>query len=692
VTRRARTGTIAFRPRARLLKLIGEELISDDVVAISELVKNAHDADALAVTVFFRGVTGPHGEIEVRDDGCGMDLDTLLGRWMEPAATTKGRADRKLTSRGRRVLGEKGVGRFAADKLARNLEIVSRPPGAPDEIRALINWDLFDDGDRMLEEISNQWQLRPAQVIAKHGTILRMTGLRTIWTERMFRRLSIRLGRLLSPFRERDRFAIWIESDEFPQYSGDLRSEILEKAPYRIEARFDGRQVISLRTGKTRLIEQRWNGQRELTCGPVKIRLFAFDLEGEALARIGPRMEVRAWLKEWTGVSIYRDGFRIWPYGEPHDDWLRLDQRRVNNPVEHLSNNQVIGFIDISRDGNPELMDQTNREGLMNNRALEDLRRLVYFVLQILESERQSVRHPIRRVPVSLNGKLSSDGAMKGEIEELAQKADPALGREIRELAGRLLEQTAREETTRARLLEGYAGLAAIGQMATTLLPVLPRDVGQMQSDLQAVRKVLVSLDGAGQLEALDRLAATLGAVSQRLQLMQFAAGGSDRRRAIDLIAELSAFRASLEPVLKLNGVSIEVEYPEGEVLRTEMRPEHFQSLLHLLAANSLDWLSKSDSPRIRIVVSADDEDCELVFSDNGPGIPPQFCQRVFEPQFSLKEGGRGMGLAIARQIINSHGGKIYVILDGRRRGANLRLVLPRKRSRATFRGASEEQ
>src|SRR5437879_2954389 len=108
--------------------------------------------------------------------------------------------------------------------------------------------------------------------------------------------------------------------------------------------------------------------------------------EGEALARIGPRLEVRAWLKEWTGVSVYRDGFRVWPYGEPHDDWLRLDQRRVNNPVEHLSNNQILGFIEISRDGNPDLLDQTNREGLFHNQAVEDLRRLVYFVLQVLEA------------------------------------------------------------------------------------------------------------------------------------------------------------------------------------------------------------------------------------------------------------------------------------------------------------------
>jgi len=115
-----RSGTIAFRPRARLLKLIGEELISDEVVAISELVKNAHDADSKSVTISFLGVTAPDGEISVRDDGTGMDRETLLGRWMEPAASTKVGAGRSKTPRGRRVLGEKGVGRFAADKLAPN--------------------------------------------------------------------------------------------------------------------------------------------------------------------------------------------------------------------------------------------------------------------------------------------------------------------------------------------------------------------------------------------------------------------------------------------------------------------------------------------------------------------------------------------------------------------------------------------
>src|SRR2546428_14190350 len=107
-----RSGSIASRPRARLLKLIGSELISDDVVALTELVKTAHDADASAVTITFEGVTQPGGTITVQDDGCGMDLDTVLGVWMEPGASTKLDSGHQVTSRGRRLLGEKGVGRF----------------------------------------------------------------------------------------------------------------------------------------------------------------------------------------------------------------------------------------------------------------------------------------------------------------------------------------------------------------------------------------------------------------------------------------------------------------------------------------------------------------------------------------------------------------------------------------------------
>src|SRR5207253_9935195 len=105
----------------------------------------------------------------------------------------------------------------------------------------------------MRAEIRNHWEIRPVTKITGSGTVLRRTGLRSAWTERMFRRLSARLERLRNPFRESGSFTIRIESDEFPAYSGDIRSDVLDRAPYRIEARFDGEQTIHIRTNGSRV-------------------------------------------------------------------------------------------------------------------------------------------------------------------------------------------------------------------------------------------------------------------------------------------------------------------------------------------------------------------------------------------------------------------------------------------------------
>src|SRR5262249_5541360 len=147
------------------------------------------------------------------------------------------------------------------------------------------------------------------------------------------------------------------------------------------------------------------------------------------------------------------------------------------------------------------------------------------------------------------------------------------------------------------------------------------------------------------------------------------------------------AFEDIVRPLLDGQGFTIEVVSPAQEVMRTEMRPENFFCLLQILMSNSLDWTRRVEAPRIRIVVAPAGEHCEIVFSDNGPGIRIDIAGRVFEPLFSRKEGGRGMGLTIARQLVQAHGGRISAIIDGRRKGAAFQILLPRKRSRATIYG-----
>jgi signal transduction histidine kinase len=678
-----RSGYVAFRPRARLLRLIGAELISDEVVAITELVKNAHDADAGTVTVEFRRASTDDGEIVVRDDGCGMDLNTLLRHWMEPAGTTKTGVGRQLTRRRRRVLGEKGVGRFAVDKLARRLELVSRCPGQDSEVRAVFDWDDFDSDVQMLSEVKNRWEVRPASEVSPHGTVLRMTGLRSHWTERMFRRLCTRLARLKSPFQELDSFVIRIESDEFPQYSGELRSEFLEKAPYHLEGTFDGDDTVEVRINGSRPIRHGWNGAGGLGCGPVRVRLFAFDLEGEALARVGPRTEVRAWLREWSGISVYRDGFRVWPYGEPHDDWLRLDQRRVNNPVVRLSNNQIVGFVEISRDGNPDLRDQTNREGLIHNVPFEDIRRLLYFFLQILESERQAVRHPAARETVPSRNGSERPHPMPAILEEVSARAPADIAAELRRLASQLRGQTEKDEGIRRRLVEGHTELAALGHAMTLVDGSVRPLLAHLEAECRKAAGLVKARSSRELARSLRDAGMAVTAIRQRLDtLLASGSGPGRRRRAIDVAVELRRTRKLLEPLLCAAGVRMVIVKSGSRLLRAEMRPENFRHLVWILVANSLEWLRRVRAPEIRVSCRAQDGRCELLVCDNGPGIPRERAERIFEPFFSTKEGGHGMGLAVARSLVNLHGGRIEAVTGGR--GARIRVVLPRKRPRAT--------
>jgi signal transduction histidine kinase len=677
----ARSGYIAFRPRARLLKLIGEELISDEVVALTELVKNSHDADASRVVIRFRDVQTPDGQIEIIDDGCGMDLDTLLGGWMEPAASSKGSDEGRVTGRGRRVLGEKGVGRFAADKLGSKLELVSLRAGTNGEVRALFDWDRFDTEGEMLSDIKNRWEIRPASEISGQGTVLRISGLRQAWTERMFRRLSTRLSRLRPPFKSARGFSICIESDEFPDYSGEQTNSFLGKAPYAVKADFDGQGSLRYEMEGKKTSLALGTSLGELSCGPVRITLHAFDLETEAIARVGPRLEVRAWLREWSGVSVYRDGFRLWPYGEPHDDWLRLDQRRVNNPVVRLSNNQVVGFVEISRDRNPQLFDQTNREGLMNNQALSDLRRLIEHVFQLLEAERQRVRHPSTVVRRERRTKKRVQLPVADAIENLARLADRSTAAHMRQLATDARDTISRHETEKERLIQGFNDLAAAGLVATGIGQVAIRRLEQAMKDFAELRAKVrhpamaasaARLDSA--LAELQAQLATLGAVTT---------GGSHRRRAMDVASEVKSFASLFRPLLEDRGVRMGVE-PGRELVRVEMNPHSFQRVLYVLMTNALDWLGRVDDPEITVGIHSTAQHAEVVFADNGPGIARDLATRVFDPMFSLKEGGRGMGLTIARGLLEQNGGSIEVIVDGRRRGAHFRMRLPRKRSRAT--------
>jgi signal transduction histidine kinase len=681
---RERKGKTSFRPRARLIKLIGSELIRDEVMAVVELVKNAHDADASHVRLEMIDVTTEQGEIRIFDDGHGMGVKELLDAWMQPAGSTKAAADRKYSKGGRRVLGEKGVGRFAADRLGQFLELESRSRYHGETIEARFDWDLFDDPELMLSDIQTEWKARALEPKAAAGTVIIIRGLRSRWDQRAFRKMAIRLQRLVNPLSDGSGFTIELTSNEFPDYSGHLDPGIVGMAPYNLSVDYDGNGSLRVSNGEDEEVVLPWVSGRPLCCGPARVILRAFDLESDSISRIGSPVEVRAWLRQWSGVSIYRDGFRVLPYGEPDNDWLRLDQRRVNNPVEHLSNNQVVGFVEITSDGNLELRDQTNRGGLIHGPAYEDLKRLVLYSLQLVERKRQSVRRP-KLDENKGNGTseeldhLVSDDQLKLQFEDLATRAKGGVKKEIRSLGKSIAEQMKSRQSVLEKEIQEYRNLAVVGQSLRDLSLVTRAQIGDLQDVLAEIKRQ--DLNGSGKL--VSKLEGLLDSVRTQQSLVAEIGTRSRRQsRVADLHRELESFQKSLEPLIISLCARIKISKEAG-LLDVRVPGNAIQQVLLVLISNTLDWCEPGSSPQMHIQVKDRDEDwTRLLVTDNGPGIPQELKDEVFKPGFSTKEGGAGFGLTLARHVLEKSGASITCVSTKGRAGAGFEIVLPSRKAR----------
>ena len=645
------SGEAAFKPRARLLKLLGGELIRDDVMALIEIIKNSHDADASLVSVQFNDVTAPDGEIIVSDNGTGMTVDQLLNHWMQPAGSSK-KLNGRRSPGGRRYLGEKGVGRFAVDRLGRFCEVISRAKGSKTEVVASFDWDAFDTDDAFLSDIKMNWETRKAETLKRNGTILRIGGLRQSWNARAFKRLCNRMNRLLSPFSSAaEGFSVEIISDDFPDYAGEIKTPYFNSAPYRLRAEYDGRQTVTFEFNGEKE-EFIWPGPGELHCGPVSFALHAFDLETEAIRRLGSIQDIKAWLREWSGFSVYRDGFKVLPYGEPDDDWLRLDQRRVNNPVMRLSNNQIVGVASISADENPGLTDQTNRHGLNHNREFDDFRLLTLAVMEILETRRQELRNPFVTTAdkiLAVSSAISVESII-GTLRESAPSVSKKAGLALAETADELERAYKRERGALLKTLDEHSELAAVGHnlsfLTSSLRPVL-EGIEQEISNLVSTTSGSSTLPVSGLVHmALDQLDLIEGSRSVVRE--------SDRE--LDLVSETRRF-ADVAKNIAANalGAPIEVVMNDSakELILVNGRRDLFWQIMTTLLQNSIQAMSRAKRReiRIRVKLNKTGERAVVSFKDTGHGIPAKIHNQVFEPGFSTRKNFRGMGLPIARTL-----------------------------------------
>ena len=707
---------LSIRPYARLLTMLGEQLLKNERVALVELIKNSYDADADRVDVEFEGFgedvrKQPGSRIVVRDNGCGMTLEMVQKAWMNPATPTKFLAKKKGTrrtpERGRVIQGEKGIGRFAVLKLAEKISVTTRVRGSELETVVWYDFTRFDDDfveeqgeekEIFLDEVEIDWDERKPETLAgdARGTVIEMEVLKGAWSERLIERLCRDVANLTDPVSKlthkeaEDSFEIGVVCNGEQRVVADTEEETLkalieDKAVFSITGRFlsdgcvfrfdmgAGEEEVNLYDERVKglwIWRQRYPEKKDklraakrqtYVCGDFAFQFYIFDFARGIEGRYVLAQTDKNRLKDHR-IYLYRDGVRVYPYGDPDDDWLNIDTSRgIGRAGDFFSNDQVIGWVDITQEGNPDLRDKTNREGLIETGGASD--DFVFLIGTFLSHIKQGpfLRYQMKQRQKSLSHSIR-EGAVAEHLaklkESLQTAGQPAHAREVSKIESEY-QQERSFLSRRAEMTEDLAGVGLSVEMAS-------HDIMLLMGRAQDIGLRLATHARKGSMESVREQADMLVGVLQQIMIgmrdVQSLFRSSRRRRQVlkveDILDKINGIYAGL---LEKHEITYNKSVVGTSPLVANTTDGVVMQVLINLFDNAAYWLDTTAPSRPReIRVTLDGDAGELMFSDNGPGVHVEDREYIFEAFFSGKgQKGRGLGLYIARQLLERYG---YVI------------------------------
>jgi C4-dicarboxylate-specific signal transduction histidine kinase len=348
-----------------------------------------------------------------------------------------------------------------------------------------------------------------------------------------------------------------------------------------------------------------------------------------------------------------------------------------------LSNNQIMGYVLISADKNPQLRDQSNREGLIEGPALDDLRELVKMVLAELEKRRYTIRHPSDTGTQTASAGGLFTGLDLTAIRDMISKQHPDDTRLLE-----LVEERERELEVRIKVVQEvlarYRRLATLGQLIDTVLHDGRAPLAKIGNEAQlGQRDVERAQPGNGnflsrlsqRFGSIDTQAGILAAIFRKIEPF----GGRKRGRPAQVRLEQVIADAFSVLETEITAVGAQVSLPETSTQVTVDQAEIQEVMVNMLQ-NSLYWLRQvpQDCRKVSVRVhrtSADE--IEILFSDSGPGVEAEYRDSIFNPYFSSKPDGVGLGLTIAGEIINEYyAGDLALLDSGPLPGATFRITL----------------
>lgn len=657
--------------------------------------------------------------VTIQDNGCGMSLKTLSSSYLtvgtperltpkrEAISAALGKTSRlKYTKTDTKLpLGEKGIGRLSAMRLGHCINVQTKPVGektwnvlAMDWRPAVLNPTL-DASDDLLDFKPTSQAGKPTETNVS-GTSITITDLQSDWSRpKLVEIAALHLAKLADPFakhRANKFLQVTFQNENIPVPTLDKEPLNYVDAVVEANLRYDDNDAPVLTVHTNYITHKRertlkLSGDALRACvredlgkrTPQSKPLVDAEIVARALNHLGPwelkfywfnrgrihrtqrelyDNQIKGFLEQWAGgLLIYRDGYRVYPYGGRSDDWLDLDKRALASSAYKLNRAQIVGYLRLSSIANPSLLDQTNREGFRDSPDREALKRVLRWVIagsvrQFLEQVDRDVEPPLAEVKQKVEQQITTSKGLAVETLRNIRKAAPSEAANVATVMRAFDQVSNAWERAKLRIenfdkeIEGYIHLAGVGLMLEFIAHELSRVT---QDTLKAVTSGSMSpLAVEAQLKTLEKRVRILDELSIPGRQLRF------QQPILGIALLLGDFH---QAKAARSNITLRV-MPMSEKIPWEEKVEKGQLLqiLDNLISNSFYWLdNRFDKAEpgvidIHVVKSAR----QIRVTDNGPGVPNDRREFIFEQFATTKppREGRGLGLYIARRLADENG------------------------------------
>ena len=680
-----------------------------------------------STTYTYPDLEGP--VIIIEDDGIGMDMNTIENSWLRPASTFKTNIkDRiklerqkaiekgqlgtfeaiikniKKQNGGRLPVGEKGVGRFATRRLGNKLILKTKVPRNDYEYLLEIDWDKFDTQENnQFMDLANVGvsltRTKPTRDYGKRksGTQLIIYGGRPGFelSETLIKEINKTCLQMKSPHRGPDDFDVNVSCPQMPDIEKNLITDdfdaifsftgiVDENGKCDFEFSFTpprsvplSKQTIKQKDFDLReLKKEDWkkldNSYRVPECGQFFININAWIRTRPWIE--GPREnEFKEYLDQYGGISIFRDGLNVFSseFGSKID-WLELSTRHIKRGL-NISYYNIIGSIELDQTSNINLIDKTNREGLLNNKALADLSKLTRAVVLYLENRFRAKRDEYH----ALSGDILREPKVIGDVSKQAAILvnNVADQYDITHDPLKILQNFGKGNIAKERLVDLGKSLKNLQKSLNAMQHVqelLTEQAGfglAIAVSVHEIAKITSSFydrvvqvaNGANLSQVQrDELRVSLDSLRSELRrLSPLRAIRNEERQEFNVKKSISFIRDVYGKKIHKKNIDFIIEGSKG--FNVFARFGALNQVFSNLVDNSIYWLDAKGAKQKIIKIVIDEQYRSVLFADSNGDIEDSILSHIFEPGYSLKDPPSGLGLYISKYYIFDMKGNIYL-------------------------------